>query len=121
MNIEKNALINKDLYTDIAAILHKAHHETFKAVNFFMVDAYWNIGKRIIDEEQNGEKRAEYGAYLLRNLAKLLTTEFGSGFSERSLRNMRHFYIYGETLLMWSSCIFYKKIRCYLKNYSTLI
>lgn len=93
MNIEKNEIINKDLYTDIAVILHKARHETFKAVNFFMVDAYWNIGKRIIDEEQNGEKRAEYGAYLLRNLAKLLTTEFGSGFSERSLRNIRHFYI----------------------------
>lgn len=90
----KNKIINNDFYIDIKTILHKARHNSFKAINFFMVDAYWNIGKRIIEEEQKGEKRAEYGAYLLRNLAIFLTTEFGSGFSERELRRMRQFYLF---------------------------
>jgi len=58
-----------------------------------MVDAYWSIGKRIVEEEQKGEKRAEYGIYLLRDLAKCLTAEFGPGFSEQGLRNMRQFYV----------------------------
>jgi len=59
-----------------------------------MVDAYWSIGKRIIEEEQKGEKRAGYGSSLLRDLANFLTTGFGSGFSERELRRMRQFYLF---------------------------
>ena len=93
MSTKKNQTINNDFYIDIKTILHKARHNAFKAINFFMVDAYWNIGKRIVDEEQKGEKRAEYGAYLLRDLAQFLTAEFGQGFSEQGLRNMRQFYV----------------------------
>jgi predicted nuclease of restriction endonuclease-like (RecB) superfamily len=82
-----------DFYTEIKTILHTARNKAFKSVNFLMVEAYWNIGRRIVEEEQQGEKRAEYGAHLLRDLAKFLTAEFGQGFSEQSLRNMRQFYL----------------------------
>jgi predicted nuclease of restriction endonuclease-like (RecB) superfamily len=87
-----NQIKHNNFYAEIKSILHEARHQAFKKVNFLMVDAYWHIGKRIVEEEQKGEKRAEYGTYLLRDLAKFLTAEFGSGFSERNLRFMRQFY-----------------------------
>lgn len=90
----KQIAVNNNLYLDIKAILEKARHRTFKAVNILMIDAYWNIGRRIVEEEQKGKEKAEYGTYLLRNLAKVLTSEFGQGFSERNLRNMRQFYLF---------------------------
>jgi predicted nuclease of restriction endonuclease-like (RecB) superfamily len=88
-----NQIKRNNFYDDIKTILHEARHQAFKKVNFLMVDAYWHIGKKIIEEEQKGEKRAEYGAYLLRDLADFLTAEFGQGFSERNLRHMRQFYV----------------------------
>lgn len=78
----KNDVINNKFYTDIKSILNEARHKTFKSINFLMVDAYWSIGKRIIEEEQKSEQRAKYGAYLLRYLSKFLSAEFGRGFSE---------------------------------------
>ena len=58
-----------------------------------MVDAYWEIGKRIVEEEQQGEKRAGYGKEILKILSKELFTEFGKGFDERELRRIRQFYL----------------------------
>jgi len=58
-----------------------------------MVEAYWNIGCTIVEEEQRGRKRAEYGRYLLRGLSARLAREFGNSFSERNLRNFRQFYL----------------------------
>ena len=89
----KNNIVNQSFHTEIKTILEEARNRSFRSVNFLMVEAYWNIGKRIIEEEQQGEKKAEYGAYLLGGLAKYLTIEFGQGFSERSLRNIRQFYL----------------------------
>lgn len=57
-----------------------------------MVEAYWHIGKRILEEEQQGHERAEYGSFLLKELSKELNIEFGKGFDERELRRMRQFY-----------------------------
>ena len=57
-----------------------------------MVETYWNIGKQIVEEEQNGEDRAKYGSYLIKELSKQLTIEFGKGFSTQSLWNMKQFY-----------------------------
>ena len=57
-----------------------------------MVEAYWNVGRMIVEEEQRGQQRAEYGAALLKNLSIRLTAEFGAGFDERELRRMRQFY-----------------------------
>jgi predicted nuclease of restriction endonuclease-like (RecB) superfamily len=57
-----------------------------------MVEAYWNIGKRIVEEEQNGKDRAKYGSHLIKELSKQLTSDFGKGFSAQSISNMRQFY-----------------------------
>ncbi|MEK6645477.1 MAG: PDDEXK nuclease domain-containing protein [Candidatus Firestonebacteria bacterium] len=58
-----------------------------------MVIAYWNIGRLIVEEEQKGKKRAEYGAYLIDDLSKRLTVEFGKGFDERNLFFMKQFFL----------------------------
>ena len=57
-----------------------------------MVEAYWNIGKQIVEEEQKGEDRAQYGSYLIEELSTQLSNDFGKGFSQQSIRNMRQFY-----------------------------
>lgn len=88
-----NDIIKKDnLYISIKDILQTARDISYKQVNFIMVEAYWNIGKQIVEEEQNGEDRAKYGSYLIKELSKQLKQDFGKGFSQQSLRNMRQFY-----------------------------
>ncbi|MCB0736524.1 MAG: hypothetical protein KDC92_03355 [Bacteroidetes bacterium] len=79
--------------TDIKAILSEAKQQVYTAVNSAMVQAYWLIGKRIVEEEQNGKERAEYGSYLIKNLSIELSEAFGKGFSERTLREIRQFYL----------------------------
>jgi predicted nuclease of restriction endonuclease-like (RecB) superfamily len=81
-----------DFYEAIVDILRSARSNAYRAVNFAMVEAYWNIGKRIIDEEQHGQERAEYGKFLIKNLSLRLTEEFGKGFDERELRKIRQFF-----------------------------
>jgi len=88
-----NEIVKKDdLYLNIKNILQTARDSAYRQVNFIMVEAYWNIGKKIVDEEQNGEDRAKYGANLIKELSKQLTTDFGKGFSAQSLWNMKQFY-----------------------------
>jgi predicted nuclease of restriction endonuclease-like (RecB) superfamily len=87
-------LQNKDEFvSDIKQILLEARKNTRKAVNSSMVQAYWLIGKRIVEEEQEGQERAVYGKEILKTLAKELSDEFGKGFDERELRRIRQFYI----------------------------
>lgn len=81
------------LYQHIADILHNARRHAVLAVNVAMVQAYWKIGYTIVEEEQQGRHRAEYGANLMAYLAVKLTGEFGSGFTERNLYFMKQFYI----------------------------
>lgn len=83
---------NPDFFQAVAELLRTARTTAYRAVNFAMVEAYWNVGRMIVEEEQRGEKRAEYGAALIKNLARRLAKEFGKGFSEPSLWNMRQFY-----------------------------
>lgn len=73
-------------------ILDKVHQKAYKAINFAMVEAYFNIGKQIV-EIQNGNKTAEYGKELLKNLSIYLTKEFGKGFTVTNLSYMRQFYL----------------------------
>lgn len=80
------------LYQTIKTILTEARNQAYRQVNFIMVEAYWNIGKQIVQEEQNGEDRAKYGLYLIKELSRQLTADFGKGFSTQSLWNMRQFY-----------------------------
>ena len=63
-----------------------------RSVDFQRVQMYWHLGKRIFEEEQHGKQRADYGTYLIKNLAKQLEPEYGSGFSVRQLEMCRQFY-----------------------------
>lgn len=80
-------------HNDIKSILEQARGKARSAVNSSMVEAYWLIGQRIVEEEQNGEDRAKYGQRLLENLSKELSDSFGKGFSYANLRNCRQFYL----------------------------
>ncbi len=79
-------------YESIRNILSEARKYVSRAVNFSMVQAYWNIGKIIVEDEQHGKEHAEYGKTLIKELSVRLTKDFGKGFFEQSLRNMRQFY-----------------------------
>ena len=93
-------LQTKGFFEEIRAILYQARQHAYTAVNSVMVEAYWQIGRRIVEEEQRGEDRATYGKKLLQALAKQLTDEFGKGFSVSNLEYMRKFYLtYGTRLL----------------------
>ena len=81
------------LFTKIREVLVTARRTAYKAVNFAMVTAYWNVGRLIVEDEQQGNTRAEYGKAILADLAKRLTNEFGKGFDERELRRIRQFYL----------------------------
>ena len=85
-------MLRKIFITEIRQMLHHALQKTSRAVNLTMVQAYWSIGRRIVEEEQQGSRRAGYGASLLMELAIHLTKEFGKGFEERELRRIRQFY-----------------------------
>lgn len=81
------------LYSEIKQILEQARNNAIRAVNFSMVIAYWEIGKRIVEQEQQGKRKAEYGNALLIELSKKLTTDFGNGFSLTNLKYIRQFYV----------------------------
>lgn len=85
--------IPKDkLLGDIREIIDSARRQAVKSVDFCRVQMYWQMGKRIFEEEQQGKERADYGTYLIKNLAKQLEPEYGSGFSVRQLERSRQFY-----------------------------
>jgi len=89
MDLAKNE--NK-FYNEISELLKQARNTTYKAVNTLMVQTYWRIGKRIVEQEQQGKNRAGYGDYLITNLSRHLSDTFGKGFSEANLWNMKQFY-----------------------------
>ena len=80
------------LYDEVREIIASARQNAVRSVDFSRVQMYWQIGRRIQEEEQKGKERADYGAYLLKNLAKKLEPEYGSGFSYRQLNFCRQFY-----------------------------
>ena len=86
-----------DFYKSIADLIRKARRELEKSVNTVMVLTHYEIGKRIIEKEQGGEKRAQYGKRILQDLSDYLTAELGGGFSVDNLKLMRKFYtVYSE-------------------------
>ena len=84
--------IEDSIYKEIKSILEQARNKVYKVANSTMVQAYWNIG-RVIVEKQGGNNKAEYGAALIKNLSKKMTKEFGKGFTVANLKNMRQFYL----------------------------
>lgn len=89
--MENNNL--KDLIIDIKNIISTARNDVLKEVNKKLLQAYWDIGRAIIVNEQDGNIRAEYGKNLLKILSKELTNELGKGFSRSNLQNMRNLYL----------------------------
>lgn len=90
---------SNDLLSDAKVIIESAQKTAFAAVNVALVNRNWLLGKRIAEEELKGEGRAEYGAEIIKNLAKNLTKTYGKGFTQRNLYNCEKFYeMYPEIL-----------------------
>ena len=87
-NDEDNMLVN-----DLRSIVSKARSKAFAAVNYSLVERNWRIGQRIVEEEQNGTSRAEYGKHVIEVASAALTKEFGKGFSYTNIANYKRFYL----------------------------
>lgn len=88
-----------DFINEIKSIINTARANAVRSIDFCRVQMYWSIGKRIFEKEQQGKERAEYGKYLIRNLAKGIEPEYGSGFSERQLERQINSMLYERLLL----------------------
>jgi predicted nuclease of restriction endonuclease-like (RecB) superfamily len=84
--------LSMQIISDIQLILRQTRWQAYQSVNQAMVQAYWLIGKRIVEEEQHGESKAAYGKGVIKNLSVVLQQEFGKGFSADNLEKMRKFY-----------------------------
>lgn len=107
-SIEKSELTTihkgyKDLLSEISDVLENARRASVHSVNAILTAAYWEIGRRIVEFEQHGKERAQYGERLLKHLSADLKKRSGRGFTERNLRNMRQFYIYWPKLYIGRS------------------
>ncbi len=89
----KYKLSNTKFYTQIVDLLQSARNKVARTVNQTMVTTYFEIGRMIVEEEQGGKERAEYGKQILKGLSDVLTKEFGKGFSVTNLKQMRQFYL----------------------------
>lgn len=106
--MEKNKLQHLDITTDkllddIRSIIEQGWRQAYTAVNQVAVLTYWNIGRRIVEEEQHGEARAQYGTQLIKSVAERLSIDFGANYSERRLRDYRQFYLNFNDLTIWHS------------------
>ena len=91
------------LVNDVCTIIEHGRKQAYSAVNTAMIETYWKIGKRIVEEEQQGNERAEYGEQLINKLSKQLLNYYGSSFSPRYLRAFRKFYIVFPKFEIWKS------------------
>lgn len=87
------SLYNADFVQEIKQIVTQARQKAYATINSAMVEAYWQMGKRVVEQEQFGKERADYGTQLLKLPSKELTAEFGKGFSVPSLYSYRSFYL----------------------------
>jgi predicted nuclease of restriction endonuclease-like (RecB) superfamily len=92
-DFKMNDILDKNLINELKSIIQIAKIKVVTAVNTTMVQTYWQIGKILVEDEQQGKKRAKYGKQQLQHISKELTKEFGKGFDVSNLRNMRRFYI----------------------------
>ncbi len=114
MNLTESKFIQ-----DIKELLKSARNKVYRNINEIMTKTYFEIGKRIVEEEQKGKSRADYGKALLKSLSTELTKEFGKGFSVANLKNMRQFYLAfknrqtmsSEFKLSYSHYIFLSRIK----------
>ncbi|MBP5449611.1 MAG: hypothetical protein J6Y01_05775, partial [Spirochaetales bacterium] len=90
---------------DIKTIIRNGRQAAYSAVSAVMTETYWNIGKRIIEQEQQGKTRAEYGKHLIDMLAEELTKEFGKNYNRRNLFYYRKFYLYFPNWEIVNACV----------------
>lgn len=92
-----------DIVTDIKQIIEQARKQAYASINTMMIQSNWLVGRRIVEDEQGGVSRAEYGKALLKNLAKELTPIYGNSYSARRLQDYRQFYLYFKDIEIWHS------------------
>lgn len=97
MNDENKILrtteINECFVNDVCSIVEEGRRQAYNAVNSAMIETYWKVGQRIVEEEQRGAERAEYGKHIIEHLSNELTYRYGKGFSKRYLAYFRKFYL----------------------------
>ena len=96
---------NGNVLNDLRKIIEAGRKQAYAAAGQIAVATYWNIGRRIVEEEQHGQERAKYGTNLIANLARQLTMEFGSGFGRRSLEQYRRFYLSFKDMEITNACV----------------
>ena len=89
------------LIADVRNIVNNGLRKAYQDVNTTIVHTYWQVGRRIVEEEQNGDKRAGYGTRLITTLAEALSHDYSRGFTARDLRNYRQFYLCFNDLEIW--------------------
>ena len=107
-NEDNNKLVkatstNTSLLSDVRLIVEQGLQTAYQGVNSVMVKTYWQVGRRIVEEEQQGEKRAEYGKQIITLLAEDLSKSYNRGFTARDLRSYRQFYLSFKDLEIWHS------------------
>ncbi len=105
----------QDIYSEIKETLLLSRSQAYSAVNFAMVQAYWHIGRIIVEHEQNGSLRAEYGSGVLQDVSERLQQEFGTGFSVRNLQQMKKFYVLFPNTNALRSQLTWTHYRCLLR------
>ncbi len=92
IDTENSIAADMSFANDIKHIVNSAREYSYRAANLMQVASNWLLGWRIVEQEQHGERRAEYGKRVIEQASKVLTAEFGKGFSETTLRAYRQFY-----------------------------
>ena len=92
-----------DIIADIKQIIEQARKQAYASINTLMIQSNWLVGRRIVEEEQGGASRAEYGKALLKNLATELMPIYGNSYSARRLQDYRQFYLYFKNIEIWHS------------------
>ena len=92
-----------DIVADIKHIIEQARSQAYASINTLMIKSNWLVGRRIVEEEQGGASRAEYGKSLLKNLAAELMPIYGNSYSARRLQDYRQFYLYFKDIEIWHS------------------
>lgn len=103
INTQENPMIPTGVVDDVKLIVERGLREAYRSVNTVSIMTYWNVGKRIVEEEQHGASRAEYGKQVLKDLAQELVPLYGSSYSERNLYSMRQFFLYFKDLEILNS------------------
>lgn len=103
--MENDLMLYQPIITDIKGIISAGQEAAYRASNKAMLLTYWNIGRRIVEQEQKGSERAEYGKRLIPMLADELTKEFGKSYSKRNLQYFRKFYLYFPDEQIVNTCV----------------